>query len=270
MRLGLTHHNTLEYKRAQELTTKVSDCGAGRILGPKQHPDPADRPLRMIWGLAARDEEPTFDYISDLFSGLVEETPDLAIVPDVAYQWEILNDGRTYVFHLRDDVFWSDGEPVTAHDFVFAWQHNRLPDQAAGEALYNVKGGRMIDYGITADLQQVDVEIPDPYTLVVTLPQPAAYFLHLLSHPLAAPKPRHVVERHGDDLGHRRKYRLQRAIFTRGGIPMPAKCILCATPTIMVAPMEINARGGALFPATDRLATPLTLYEQDLIELCQC
>ena len=56
----------------------------------------------------------------------------------------------------------------------------------------------VLDYGITADLQEVDVEIPDPYTLVVTLPQPAAYFLHLLAHPLAAPKPRHVVERYGD------------------------------------------------------------------------
>ncbi len=44
-----------------------------------------NRPLRMIWGLAARDEDPTFDYISDLFSGLVEETPDLEIVPDVAH-----------------------------------------------------------------------------------------------------------------------------------------------------------------------------------------
>jgi len=198
MRLGLTHHNALDYEQAQSAYSQGFRLWNRACSGQEDRPPPTDRCLRMIWGLAARNEEPTFDFIDDLFSGLVEETPNLAITPDVAYQWDILNHGRTYVFHLRKDVFWSDGEPVTADDFAFAWQHNRIPNQVAGEPLYDIKGGRVIDYGITADLQQVDVAVPDPYTLVVTLPQPAAYFLHLLSHPLAAPKPRHVVARHGD------------------------------------------------------------------------
>ena len=94
----------------------------------------------MIWGLAPRNEEPTFDFIQDLFSGLVEETPDLAIVPDVAHRWEIKDGGWTYLFHLRDDVYWSDGEPVTALDFAFAWKHNRLPNQASGEAALRGQG----------------------------------------------------------------------------------------------------------------------------------
>ena len=198
MRIGLTHHDHMKYEQSQVSYTEGFRLWNRTTFHPEHHLTPVNRPLRMIWGLAPRNEEPTFDLIPDLFSGLVEETPDLAITPDIAHKWEIKDGGRTYVFHLRDDARWSDGEPLTVHDFAFAWQHNgmQLPD--LGKPLYEVKGGRALDYGISADLQQVDVEIPDPYTLVVTLPRPAAYFLHLLSNPLAAPKPRHVVERYGD------------------------------------------------------------------------
>lgn len=196
MRMGLTHHEHMAFEQAQAAYAEGFRLWSRASSGAAPHSPLADRPFRLIWGLAPRDEEPTFDLIPDLFSGLVEETPDLEIMPDVAHDWEIWNDGRTYIFHLRDDTRWSDGEPVTAHDFAFAWQYNRAP--SPGAPPYEVKGGRSIDYGIAADLQRVAVDIPDPYTLVATLPQAAAYFLHLLAHPLAAPLPRHVVERFGD------------------------------------------------------------------------
>ncbi|MCP4210007.1 MAG: AAA family ATPase [Halieaceae bacterium] len=198
MRLGLTYHNALDYERAQASYAEGFRLWSRAYSGPEDHPLPANRPLRLIWGLTARNEEPTFDFFPDLFSGLVEETPALEIVPDIAHSWDVLDGGRSYVFHLRDDVRWSDGEPLTAHDFAFAWQHTRLPDLASGQPLYEVKGGHVLDFGITADLQRVALDIPDPYTLVLTLPQPTAYYLHLLAHPLAAPKPRHVVERYGN------------------------------------------------------------------------
>jgi ABC-type oligopeptide transport system substrate-binding subunit len=198
MRMGLTHHDHMDYEQSQTAYDEGFRLWSRAYSGPEHHLPPANRPLRMIWGLAPRNEEPTFDFVPDLFSGLVEETPNLAIAPDIAYRWEVEDSGRKYVFHLRDDVRWNDGEAVTAHDFAFAWQHNCMPSPALEKPLYEVKGGCILDHGSATDLQQVDVEIPDPYTLVVTLPQPAAYFLHLLSHPLAAPKPRHVVERHGD------------------------------------------------------------------------
>ena len=199
MRLGLSHHNALHYEQAQTAYAEGFRLWSRTNRSSDNHLSPADRPLRIIWGLGPRHEEPTFDLIPDLFSGLVEETPDLAIVPDVAHRWEIEDKGRRYVFHLRDDVRWSDGELVTAYDFAFAWQYNQVPAAASGAPLYEVKGGRALDYGIAADLKQAHVEIPDPYTLVITLPQPAAYFLHLLAHPLAAPQPRHLIERWGDD-----------------------------------------------------------------------
>lgn len=198
MRLGLTHHDRMDFEQAQAAYAEGFRLWSQVATGPAHPLPPADQPLRMVWGLAPRNEEPSFDFIADLFSGLVEETPELAITPDVAHDWEIKDGGRTYVFRLRDDVRWSDGQPVTAHDFAFAWQNNRVPTPGSGAPLYEIKGGRGLDYGIAADLRQAAVDIPDPYTLVVRLPQPAAYFLHLLAHPLAAPRPRHAVARFGD------------------------------------------------------------------------
>ncbi len=196
LRLGLTHHERMAFEEAQAAYAEGFHLWNRASVDPEQRLPPADQSFRIIWGLAPRDEEPSFDLIPDLFSGLVEETPELEIIPDIAHAWEIRDEGRTYIFHLRDDVRWSDGEPVTAHDFAFAWARGRAP--APGAPPYEVKGGRSIDYGIAADLQRVTVEIPDPYTLAAHLDHPAAYFLHLLAHPLAAPLPRHVVERHGD------------------------------------------------------------------------
>ena len=69
-------------------------------------------------------------FTSQLFSGLVEESPALVILPDVAESWKITDGGRTYVFRLRADARWSDGVPVTAGDFEFAletWHWPRRP-----------------------------------------------------------------------------------------------------------------------------------------------
>ncbi|MCO6450200.1 MAG: AAA family ATPase [Caldilineales bacterium] len=196
MRLGLTQHNAGEYDRAQEMYAEGFRLWSQFSAGTEVQMPPAARPLRLVWGLAPRNTDPTLDFVSDLFSGLVAETVDREIVPDVAHRWEIGDAGRRYTFHLRDDVRWSDGEPLTAHDFAFAWQHNRLP--SPGQPLYDVRRGKVLDFGITADLQQLRVETPDPHTLIVHIAQPAVYFLHLLATPLAAPKPRHIVERYGD------------------------------------------------------------------------
>ena len=87
--------------------------------------------------------------IVQLFSGLVELTPEMDVVPDVARTWEVLEGGRKYVFHLRNDERWSDGVPVTAGDFEYAWK--RLLDPATGSPaaslLYDIKGARAFHRG---------------------------------------------------------------------------------------------------------------------------
>ena len=66
--------------------------------------------------------------IQHLFRGLTRQDPGGEAVPAMARSWEILDGGRTYVFHLREGVFWSDGVPVTAHDFEYAWKRVLNPD----------------------------------------------------------------------------------------------------------------------------------------------
>jgi ABC-type oligopeptide transport system substrate-binding subunit len=119
-------------------------------------------------------------------------------VPDVAASWEVLDGGRRYLFHLRDDVFWSDGMPVTAGDFECAWR--RVLDPAAGwedaGLLYDIKGAKDFQQGRGRDL---GVRALDDTTLSVELEGPTGYLLHLLACWVAYPVPRHLVEAQGAD-----------------------------------------------------------------------
>jgi oligopeptide transport system substrate-binding protein len=138
--------------------------------------------------------------ISELFSGLVEQRLDLEVVPDVAQSWEVLEGGKRYLFHLREDVLWSDGRPVTAGDFEYAWK--RVLDPALGmplaSLLDDIRGARAFRQGKVPDPDSVGVRALDEVTLVVDLEGPTGYFLQLLANTIAFPVPRHVVELHGE------------------------------------------------------------------------
>jgi oligopeptide transport system substrate-binding protein len=142
---------------------------------------------------------PSTAVIAQLFSGLLEESPQMDVVPDVARSWEMLEGGRKYVFHLRDDARWSDDAPVTAGDFEYAWK--RVLDPATGSRnaslLYDVKGAKAFHQG-DAEREDVGVRAMDEVTLVVELEGSTSYFLHLLAHHVTFPVPRHVVETHGE------------------------------------------------------------------------
>ena len=83
----------------------------------------------------------------------------MSLVRDVAHSWEVLEGGRKYVFHLRDDVRWSDGVPLTAGDFEYAWK--RILDPATGspraEQFYHIRGARAYHRGQETDLKRVGV-----------------------------------------------------------------------------------------------------------------
>jgi oligopeptide transport system substrate-binding protein len=121
-------------------------------------------------------------------------------MPDVARSWEISEGGRRYVFHLRDNVRWSDGAPVTAGDFEYAWRRTLDPASGSPNAglLYDVKGARAFHQGETSDPSSVGVRAPDDRTLLVELEGPTGYFLSLLAHYATYPVPRHVLEAHGE------------------------------------------------------------------------
>jgi ABC-type oligopeptide transport system substrate-binding subunit/class 3 adenylate cyclase len=206
MQLGLTHHSAFDYRRSRQaydeglaLWRTVSVKRPATLLPAAPHA------FRMAWvepptldpALAADDA--SIQVIMQLFGGLVSETPDLGIVPDVATSWEISDGGRSYIFRLREDVVWSDGVPVTAHDFEYAWKRVLDPATRSGGArlLYDIRGARDYREGLVPDADAVGVRALDDSTLSVELEGPTGYLLHLLACTTACPIPRHVVEAKG-------------------------------------------------------------------------
>jgi oligopeptide transport system substrate-binding protein len=126
-----------------------------------------------------------YTVLSALFEGLVAEDPEtLNPVPGVAERWDISDDGLTYTFRLRTDAKWSNGDPVTARDFLGSWQRVLTPSLGADNAslLYIVRNAESFHKGQLADFAEVGFSAPDDHTILITLEHPASYFLSLLQH----------------------------------------------------------------------------------------
>ena len=116
------------------------------------------------------------------FEGLTKKTEEGKIVPGAAKSWEISDDGLTWTFKLRDGLKWSNGDPLTANDFEYAWKYALKPETAADYAyqLYYLKGGEAYNSKKGKE-EDVGVKATDDLTLEVTLEQPTPYFLDLTS-----------------------------------------------------------------------------------------
>ena len=138
---------------------------------------------------------------ADLFEGLTVYGPDASIRPGVAERWDVAPDGKTYVFHLRPGLAWSDGTALTAGDFVYAFR--RALDPATGspysEILYPIAGARAIAAGTAKDPATLGVTAPDPATLRITLERPAAFLPAVLAHSMAFPVPAAAIARWGKE-----------------------------------------------------------------------
>jgi oligopeptide transport system substrate-binding protein len=135
----------------------------------------------------------------NLFEGLLVAAPDdSAPRPGVAARYDVSADGRVWTFHLRADARWSDGAPVTADDFVFAWR--RVLDPATGspgaEDLWRLEHGRAFHEGRTA-ADAVGVRAVAPDLLSVTLERPDPLFAQELTSSRWLPVPARVVAAHG-------------------------------------------------------------------------
>jgi oligopeptide transport system substrate-binding protein len=139
--------------------------------------------------------------VGDIFEGLTTEDANAEPIPGQAESWEISDDGLVYTFKLRDGIQWSDGEPVTAEDFVYSFQRLMNPETAANYAYlqYPIKNSEKINSGEITDFGELGVKAIDDKTLEITLEQPTPYFLGALTHYTAYPVPKHVVEEKAGD-----------------------------------------------------------------------
>lgn len=137
--------------------------------------------------------------LRDLYEGLVTFDGKGQVIPGVAKSWEISPDGLTYRFHLRDTARWSNGDKVTADDFVYSFQRIMNPKTAAGYAnvLYAIKNAKEVNTG-KIPLDKLGVTALDDHTLKITLAVPTPYFLSLLTHQTGMPVNHKAIEKYGD------------------------------------------------------------------------
>lgn len=138
---------------------------------------------------------------SEIFEGLLRFNRAGLPEPGVASSWELSSDQKTYLFHLRPEASWTDGKPVTAHDFVNAWRRALEPNTAAPyrDQFFIVKGAEDFAVGKNKDFSQVGIEALDEHTLKVTLQYPTPYFLQLCALWPFFPVRTDLIERLGDD-----------------------------------------------------------------------
>lgn len=201
MKLGVTHQTGFDHTAAQRAFDEAFALWPAvnhEVTGSESH---APATLRLV-SPEPRSLDPVTEgdvvaipLANSMFSGLVRYDEDSNVIPDVAQRWTISGDGRRYEFHLRDDVVWSDGQPVTAHDFVFTYRR-ALTDNPPWDPLPR---------DLLAPIARPDGPSSQPAvyasgdrTLVIELTQPTSYFLYNLIHNVLMPVPQHVVMRHGD------------------------------------------------------------------------
>ncbi|AXU95024.1 oligopeptide ABC transporter substrate-binding protein OppA [Erwinia persicina] len=136
----------------------------------------------------------------DLLEGLVISDTKGHPIPGVAESWDN-KDGKVWTFHLRKDAKWSNGEPVTAQDFVYSWQRLSDPKTASPYASYLQYGHLENIDDIIAGKKSPDtlgVKAVDAHTLEVTLSEPVPYFFKLLIHPSMSPVYKPAVDKFGE------------------------------------------------------------------------
>lgn len=145
--------------------------------------------------------EPAFNLGRDLFDGLTLQDKQGRTIPGIASSWSANDDNTVYTFKLRD-AKWSNGDPVTAQDFVYSWQRVLNPQTASPyswfAAIPNIKNTGAILDG-KAEPSTLGVRAIDDRTFEVTLEKSIPFFTKLLSHPVLAPVHQAVVEKHGTE-----------------------------------------------------------------------
>lgn len=184
----------------------ISACGDSSN-GQGDSNDDSDQVLNMPLGSEPAELHPgqisenlSVDLITQAFEGLTRIGQDGEPEEAMASNIEISDDQQVYTFTIREDAKWSNGDPVTAEDFEYAWKHVLDPDNPHTpkvNRLYDVKNALDAKAG-DADLDDVGIEAVDEQTLVVELEHPVEYFLRVTANPVLFPINKNIAEENPD------------------------------------------------------------------------
>lgn len=221
-----------------------------------------NEPSSLDW-LVTTDTN-SFDVISNIMVGLTQYTSDLKCAPSCASSWDVLDGGKRYVFHLRNDVLWSDGKTVCAQDFEYAWKRLLNPLTAAQYAyfLYDIQNAFEYNTGKIKDQNLVGVRAIDDRTLEIKLKKPAAYFLYLTAFCPTFPQRKDVIERFGDRWTDPDKI-VSNGPFLLDRWQHEYKIELKANPNFFEGPPTLNRIKMFMVPEQ---STAFALYENDELD----
>ncbi len=200
--------STALLRRVLPLALLVVLLGAGLRVVLSARLEPADYVMNNGTEVTTLDPAtvtgvPEGRVIRAIYEGLCVQHPEtLEPIPGMAQSWELSDDGLTYTFHIRRGARWTNGDPVTAHDFVYTFQRCLDPLTAAEYAyqLYYVRGARAYNTELDEDgrpltsFDSVGIRATDDYTLEIELASPTPYFLDLVAFYPLFPVNRRSIE----------------------------------------------------------------------------
>ncbi|WP_223068453.1 peptide ABC transporter substrate-binding protein [Paenibacillus caui] len=138
----------------------------------------------------------SYDVLNNAMEGLTRLNKDQAPEPAMAKEWKVSPDGKTYTFTLRDGIKWSNGEPVTASDFEFAWKRLIDPKVASPAAFlaYVIEGAEAYN-SEKGSVDDVKIKAVDDKTFEIALSKPAPWLLSMIANPAFFPVPKATVEK---------------------------------------------------------------------------
>ncbi len=224
----------------------------------------------MIWRRGALGDPGSLDphkattliesnVLGELFEGLLSRDARGSLVPGVAESWSVDAEGRVYVFKLRPDARWSNGDPVTADDFVFAFRRLMAPATGApyADILYTLKNAEKVNKGELPP-QALGARALSDGRLELTLEQPTPYFLEQLAHFTAKPLHRKSVEAFGGDFVHPAASRDERRLHAEE--VHPERLPRAGQKPELLRRGQSRARSGGIHPARRSLGRAAPLH----------
>jgi oligopeptide transport system substrate-binding protein len=205
--------STLIFSGCSKRQTRVEVGNREQVLHIANGAEPSDLDPQIAIG------EIEHDIMLSLFEGLVNGNPKTMVPePGVAERWEISDDGKVYTFHLRKNARWSNGDPVTAQDFLQSYHRILLPSIEAQYAnmLYPVKNAEEFNTGKIKDFSEVGFQALDDSTFQITLHSAAPQFLLTLVHSSWYPVHIRSIEKCGPIDDHRNRWTLPENMVCNG------------------------------------------------------
>lgn len=237
----------------------------------------------QVLNLAEGGEIPTLDTLglfdalssrtmNNIFEGLYRLDEKSKPIPGMAEKYDVSKDGKVYTFHIRTNEKWSNGTPVTAKDFEFAWKRALHPDTLSPNSyLFNdIKNAAEIqdkESSLYGKVNELGIKAVDDHTFQVELKQPIPYFISLITYPLFFPQNKDFVESQGDKYALEVKNLIYNGPFVLDSWEHEAGWVYKKNPDYWDADTvkleQINVK------VVKEIATKVNLYEAGQIDLTE-